>query len=102
MPRLLGGGSDRGDDVQIAVVGGVARPQRGMAVKLGVRRGIVAAAEESLVRFSDAVVGKRLPGYLPPGQTAAEGEGRKIDGVDRAAFLENVEHLLGPLVDKRR
>ena len=53
------------------MVGGAGLLQHRVAIELGMRRGVVAAVEELLVRFLHAVVGKRMPRNLPPGQARA-------------------------------
>jgi len=70
----------------------------GVLIELRMRRGVVAAVERLLIGLLLSVIGKRLTGHLASPQPASIGEGRQKNRVHRAAFLEQVEHLLGALV----
>src|SRR5258705_9688504 len=69
-------------------------------VKLWVRRGVIAAVEKAFVGLLFAVVGKGMPGNLAAGETTSVGEGRQKNGVDGAAFPEDVEHLGHTFIEK--
>ena len=98
---LPGLGQDGGHDVQAAVVRGAGLLQWRMAIKLSVRRGVIAAVEEFHVRFLRPMVGKGMAWNLPPSQASTVGEGRQKEGVCAGALLEDVERLAGAFVHER-
>ena len=75
--------------------------QRRILVKLGVRRGVIAAVIKGRVGFRFSMIGIRLARDLPSGQAASVGEGRQENSVDRALLLKNIQRRLDPFVHKR-
>ena len=72
-----------------------------MAIKLSVRRGVIAAVKGFRVRFLRPMVGKGTAWNLPPSQAATEGEGGQKEGVCAGALFEEVEHLADAFVHER-
>ena len=95
----VGLGQHVGQQVVITMIRRLRPLQRCAGVEFRMRRGIVSAMKTGII-FLPAVIGQGLPLDLAPGNAPAVGECGEEERVHLAAFLKNVEHLIGPLVEK--
>src|SRR5689334_20986710 len=82
------------------MIGGARLFEDGVLVELWVGRRVVAAVEDFVVVFLDAMVGQGLAGDLPAGDASAVGERGEEDGVGAAALLDDVEDLVDSFIDE--
>ena len=87
--------------VVIAVIGRLRLFQDRLAIEPRVGCGVVAAVKDAFVRFLNAVIGERLAGHLRPAMPRPYVNVRHEQRVHRAAFLQDVQHPLRPLIQKR-
>jgi hypothetical protein len=92
-------GQDIGDEVVIAVIRRPGLLERRALIKFRVQRGEIAAMKIRVL-FLLAMVRQRLPRHLPAADSASVGERRQEQGVHRSALLQNIQHLLGALIEK--